>query len=171
MLLPINQNQIILKLRKYFQNGTKIVLQPWKCSMTILVGRRTIPYLNLTIFDETKVSSCHIPYTNNILYPVSSYCFLSHKKFFQAGNFNVNIRPDLLYFSIWGIYTTIYQNNNLWQAKTAKTLCTSLRILVSWNVILSTKISVVRLALKAKGQKYWMSLVNILMTNIGMIHI
>ena len=37
--------------------------------------------------------------------------------------------------------------------KRAKTLCTSSRRLVWWNVIHSTNISVVLLALKAKGQK------------------
>ena len=36
--------------------------------------------------------------------------------------------------------------------KTAKTLCTSSRRLIWWNVIHPTHISVVRLALKAKGQ-------------------
>ena len=68
--------------------------------MTSLVGQRTMPYLNLTINDETKFSTFHIPHTNNFLYPVSSYYFLSCKKLFQAGNFNFNVRPDLLYFSI-----------------------------------------------------------------------
>ena len=127
--------------------------------MTILVGQCTRPDLILTIYDETKFSSCHSPYTNNILNPVSSNYFLSHKKLFQAGNFNVNVRPDLLYFSIWGVYSITYQKHNLWPVKTAKTLCTSSRRLVWWNVIHSTKMSVVLLALKAKGQKYWMPLV------------
>ena len=78
---------------------------------------------------------------------------LSHKKLFQAGNINVDVRPDLLYFSIWRVYLKKYQKHNLWPMKTAKTLCTSSRRLVWWNVIHSTKISVVLLALKAKGQK------------------
>ena len=68
--------------------------------MTILVGNRTRPYLNVTIYDEAKFSSCHIPYTNNILHPVSSYYFLSDKNLFEAGNFKVNVRPDLPYFGI-----------------------------------------------------------------------
>ena len=51
------------------------------------------------------------------------------------------------------------QKHNFWPVKTAKTLCTSSRRFVWWNVILTTKISIVLLALKAKGQKYWMSLV------------
>ena len=123
------------------------------------IGQRTRPDLNLTIYDETKFSSCHIPYTSNILHTVSSDYFLSHKKLCQAGNFNVNVRPDLLYFSIWGVYSKTYQKHNLWPVKTAKTLCKSSRRLVWWNVIHSTKISVVLLALKAKGQKYWMPLV------------
>ena len=59
--------------------------------MTILVGQRTSPDLNLTIYDETKFSSCHTPYTYNILHLVSFYYYLSHKKLFQAGNFNVNV--------------------------------------------------------------------------------
>ena len=42
--------------------------------------------------------------------------------------------------------------HNLWPVKTAKTVCTSSRRLVRWNVIHSTKISAVLLALKAKGQ-------------------
>ena len=119
------------------------------------IGLSTRPDLNLSIYDETKFSSCHTPYTNNILHPVSSYYFLSNKKLFQIGNFNVNERPDLLYFSIWGVYLKTYHNQTLWPVKTAKTLC----IPVWWNVIHSTKSSVVLLALKAKGQKYWMSLV------------
>ena len=121
--------------------------------MIILVGQRTRPDHNLTICDETKFSSCHTPYINSILHPASSYCFLSHTKLFQAGNFNVNVRPDLLFFSIWGVYSKTYQKHNLWPMKTAKTLCTTSRRLVWWNVIHSTKISVVLLALKAKGQK------------------
>ena len=104
-----------------------------------------------TIFDKSKFSSCQIPYTNNILHHMSSYYFLSHKKLLQAGNFNVNVRPDLLYFSIWGIYSNI-PKHNLWQVKIAKSLCTSLRRLVWWNAIHSTKISVVLLDLKSKGQ-------------------
>ena len=44
--------------------------------------------------------SFFVQYINSILHPASSYYFLSNKKLFQAGNFNVNIRPDLLYFSI-----------------------------------------------------------------------
>ena len=67
-------------------------------------GQRTRPDHNLTIYDETKFSSCHTPYINSFLHPASSYYFLSHKKLFQTGNFNVNVRPDLLYFSIWGVY-------------------------------------------------------------------
>ena len=121
--------------------------------MRILLGQRTRPDHNLTIYDETKFSSCHTPYINSILHPASSYYFLSYKKLFQAGDFNVNVRPDLLYFSIWGVYSKTYQKHNLWPMKTAKTLCTSSRRLVWWNVIHFTKISVVLLALKAKGQK------------------
>ena len=68
--------------------------------MTILMGKRTRPYLNLTIYDETKFSSCNTSYNNNTMHAVNSYCFLSHKKLFQAGNVNVNARQDLLYFSI-----------------------------------------------------------------------
>ena len=64
------------------------------------LGQRTRPDLYLIVYDETKFSGCHTPYTKNILHHVSSYYFLSHKKLFQAGNFNVNERPDLLYFSI-----------------------------------------------------------------------
>ena len=127
--------------------------------MTILVGQRTGPYLNPTIYDETKFSSCNIPYNNNIMHHVTSYYFPSHKKLFPAGYFNVNVKPDLLYFSIWGIYSKTYQKHNLWQVKTAKTLCTLSRRLVWWNVLHSTKISVVLHALKVKGQKYWMHLV------------
>ena len=70
----------------------------------MLVGQRTRPDLNLTIYDETKFVSCHIPCTNNSLHPVSSYYFLSHKELFQAGNFNVNVRPDLLN-SVYERYT------------------------------------------------------------------
>ena len=136
-------------MSKWYKNAVEGI----KVLMRILVGQRTIPDLNLTIHDETKFSSCHIPYINSTLHPASSYRFLSHKKLFQAGNFNVNIRPDLLYFSIWGVYSKTYQKHNLWPMKTAKTLCTSSRRLVWWNVIHSTKISVVLLALKTKGQK------------------
>ena len=127
--------------------------------MRVLVEQRTRPDHNLTIYDETKFPSCHTPYISSILHPASSYYFLSHKKLFQAGNFKVNVRPDLLYFSIWGVYSKTYQKHNLWSMKTAKTLFTSSRRLVWWNVIHSTKISVVLLALKGKGQNYWMPLV------------
>ena len=74
------------------------------------VGQRTRPDHNLTIYDETKFSSCQSPYINSILHPASSYYFLSHKKLFHAGNFNVNVRPDLLYFSIWGVYSKHTKN-------------------------------------------------------------
>ena len=142
-------------MSKWYQNGVdgKKVLHDNS------IERCTRPDLNLTIYDETKYSSCHIQYSNNILHPVSSYYFQSHKKLCQAGNFNVNVRPDLLYFSIWEVYSKPYQKHNLLPMKTAKTLCTSSRRLVWWNVIHSTKISVVFLALKANGQKYWMPLV------------
>ena len=136
-------------MSKWYQNGVEGI----KVLMRILVGQRTRPDHNLTIYDETKFSSCHTPYINSILHPASSYYFLSHKKLFQAGNFNVNVRPYLLYFSIWGVYSKTYQKHNLWPMKTAKTLCTSSRRLVWWNAIHSTKISAVLLALKTKGQK------------------
>ena len=130
--------------------------------MRILVGQRTRPDHNLTIYDETKFSSCHTPYINSILHPATSYYFLSHEKLFQADNSNVNVRPDLLYFSILHPATSYYflrgilkniPKHKLWTMKTAKTLCTSSRRLAWWNVIHSTEISVVLLALKAKGQK------------------
>ena len=140
-------------MSKWYQNGVEGI----KVLMRILEGQRRRPHHNLTIYDETKFSSCHTPCINSILHPASSYCFLSHKRLFQAGNFNVNVRPDLMYFSIWGVYSKTYKKDNLWPMKTAKTLCTSLRRLVWWNVIHSTKISVVLLVLKAKGQKlmFW----------------
>ena len=147
----------LLKSSSYlnFVNIVKMVPK-WcwrqKVLMKILVGQRTRPDHNMTIYDKTKFSSCHIPYINSILHPASSYYFLSHKNLFQAGNFNVNVRPDLLYFRLWGVLKNI-PKHNLWPTKTAKTLCTSSRRLVWWNVIHSTKISVVLLALKAKGQK------------------
>ena len=103
--------------------------------MTILVGQRTRPDLNLTFYDETKCSICHTPYTYDIFHPVISYYFLSHMKLFQAGNFNVNVRPDLLYFSIWGVYLKNVQKHNLWPVKTAKTLFTSSKRLIWGNVI------------------------------------
>ena len=108
---------------------------------------------NMTTNNETKFSSCKIPYTNNILHPASSHYFRSHKKLFQAGNINVNVRPDLLYFRIWGVYSKTYQNIGYGRLKTAKTLCTSSRRLVWWNVIHYMKNSVVLPALKAEGQK------------------
>ena len=115
--------------------------------MTILEEQRTRLYLNVTIYNETKFSRCHIPHTNNIFHPVSSYHFLSHKKLFQTSNCNVNVRPDLLYFSIWGAHLKTYQKQ-IMAMKTAKTLCTSPRRLVWWNVIHTTKISVVLLGQK-----------------------
>ena len=136
-------------MSKWYQNGVEGI----KVLMRILVGQCTRPDHNLTIYDETKFSSSHTPYINSILHLASSYYFLSHKKLFQAGNFNVNVRPDLLHFSMWGVYSKTYQKHNLWPMKTAKTLCTSSRRVVWWNVIHSTKISAVLLALKAKGQK------------------
>ena len=110
-----------------------------------------IPIFFCSVYNETKFLSCHIPYTNNILRPVSSYYFLSHKKRFQAGICNVNVRPDLLYFSIWGIYSKHTKNITYGRWKQLK-FCASTR-LVWWNVIYSTKSSVVLLALKAKGPK------------------
>ena len=136
-------------MSKWYQNGVEGI----KVLMRILVGHRTRPDHNMTIYDETKFSSCPTPYINSILHPASSYYFLSHKKLFQAGNFNVNLRPDLLYFSIWGVYSKTYQKHDLWPMETAKTLFTSSRRPVWLNVIHSTKISVVLLGLKAKGQK------------------
>ena len=100
VLLPIDQNQnntytsqILIKRNQKGVEGIK-VLDNNSCRTA------TSPDLNLTIDDETKFSSCHTPYTNNVLQPVSSSYFLSHKKLFQAGNVNVNVRPNLLYFSI-----------------------------------------------------------------------
>ena len=137
-------------MSKWYQNGVEGI----KVLMRILVGQRSTQDHNLTIYmyDETKFSSCHTPYINSILHTASSYYVLSHKKLFQAGNFNVNVRPDLLYFCIWGVYSKTYQKHNSWPMKTAKTLCTSSWRLVWWNVIHSTKISIVHLALKTKGQ-------------------
>ena len=86
---------------KWHQNG----VEGKKVLMRILVGQRTRQDHNLTIYDETKFSSCHTPYINSILYPASSYYFL----LFQTGNLNVNVRPDLLYFSIWGVSSKTYQ--------------------------------------------------------------
>ena len=130
--------KFVLKLRKYCQNGKKKWCWRHKSVMRILVGQRTRPDHNLTIYDETKFSRCHTSYINSILHPACSYYFLSHKKLFQAGNFNVNVRPDLLYFSIWGVYSKTYQIHNLWPMKTAKTLCISSRRLVWCNVMHST---------------------------------
>ena len=79
------------------------------------VGWRTRPVLNITIYHDTKFSSCHMPYTNNILHPVSSYHFQSNKKLFQAGNFNVNIRQNLLCFSILRYTQKDTKNRSLWQ--------------------------------------------------------
>ena len=107
------------KSKQYFNlaNIVKMVLKwCWRCKsviMTILVGRRARPYLNLTIYDEVKFSSCHIPYSNKIMHPVNSYYFLRYKKLFQAGNFNVNVRPDLQYFSIWGVNPQKYKKKNI----------------------------------------------------------
>ena len=77
------------------------------------VEQRTGPVPNLMIYVDTTFSNCHIPNTNNILHTVSSYRFQSYKKLFQAGNFNVNIRPDLMYFRILKVYSKRYQKGNL----------------------------------------------------------
>ena len=115
--------------------------------MPIFVGQRISPDLNLTINDDAEFSSSH-----RILHHVSSYDFQKYKKFFQAGNFNANMRPDMMFFSIWGVYSKGYQKHHLCPVKTANTVFTSTRRLVWWNVILSMKISVVLLALTVKGQ-------------------
>ena len=77
-----------------------MVWKAYKCKMTIFVRQRTRPVLNHINYDDTTFSSCHILYTNNILYPVSSDYFQSDKKLFHAGNLNDNMIPDLLFFSI-----------------------------------------------------------------------
>ena len=64
----------------------------------------------MTIYDETKVSRCHIPYAYNILHPVNFYHFQSYTKLFRAGNVNINIPPDPLYFSIGKVILKRYQN-------------------------------------------------------------
>ena len=135
-------------MSKWYQNGVEGI----KVLMRILVGQRTRPDHNLTIYDETKFSSCHTPYINSILHPASSYYFLNHKKLFQAGNFNVNVRPELLYFSIWGVYSKTYQKHNLWPMKTAKTKCAHhqgdlfdeyiLRVELSWIVCLTSQLTI-----------------------------
>ena len=43
-------------------------------------------------------------------------------KLFQAGNFIVNVKPDMLYISIWGVYLKTYQNITYGQWKQLK-LC------------------------------------------------
>ena len=58
--------------------------------MPIFVRQRTSQDLNLTVYDDTKFSSPHVPYTNTILHLVISYDFQSYRKLFQAGNINVN---------------------------------------------------------------------------------
>ena len=90
VLLPIDQiqnntstSQILSKL---YQNGVEGI----KVLDANFARQRTSPDLNLTIYDDTKFSSSHKPYTNTILHHVSSYDFQSYK-LFQAGNFNVNI--------------------------------------------------------------------------------
>ena len=130
-------------MSKLYQNGVEGI----KVLMRIFVGQRTRPNHNLTIYDETKFSSCHTPYINSIFHPASSYYFLSHKKLFQADK-----TRSAIFQYMRGILKNI-PKHNLWPMKTALTLCTSSRRLVWWNVIHPTKISVVLLALKAKGQK------------------
>ena len=128
--------------------------------MTILVWQRISPDLNLTIYDETKFSSCHTPYTNNILYPVSSYNFLRHKTLFQAGNFNVNIRPNLLYFSIWGVYSKLnIPKHNLWPVKQLKLCAHHQEIcLMKYNTLYEDHSCTS--CFKSEGtKKYWMPLV------------
>ena len=60
---------------------------------------RVTHFSDPTIYDDINFSSCHIPYTHNYLHTMSSY-IQSNKKLFQAYQFNLSIRPDLLYFSV-----------------------------------------------------------------------
>ena len=87
----------------------------------MFAGQHRKPVLNMTMYNNTKFSSCRIRHTHNILHPVSSYYFQSYTKLFQAGNVYVVIRPNHLYFSIWGIWSKRGITRILWQVKTSKT--------------------------------------------------
>ena len=143
MLLPIYLNHI--------NTWTSQILSKWYQN----VGHRTSlsSVLYLTIYDDTKCSSCHIPYTYNIFHLVSSYYFQSYNKTFQEGNFNVNMRPDMLYFSIWGICSTRYKKRNLWPVKTAKTLYTSSRRFFDEMFYILRRSALYLFLQQAKGQK------------------
>ena len=121
--------------------------------MPIFVGQRTIPAQNLTIYDAHffRAVIYHMLTISCILWVliISKNTWF----YFQAVSFNFNIRPDLLYFSIRGVYPKRYHNRNLRSVTTAKTLSTPSRRFVWWKVIHSTKINVVLLTLTVKGQK------------------
>ena len=82
-------------------------------------------------------------------------------KIFQAGNFNVNKRTDLLYFSIWGVYSKTYQNITYGRWKQLK-LCTYHQrdLFDECNAFYEDHCCISNLALKAKGQKFRMPLVH-----------
>ena len=84
--------------------------------------QRTSPDINRIIYDFTHFSSCHITQTYDILQPVSSYYFPSYNQPFKVGNFNIDMRHDLLLFSIWGFCSKRCMKRNLWPGKIAKYL-------------------------------------------------
>ena len=102
-------------------------------------------------------SNYHVPYTHNMLHHVNSYYFKKYMKLFQTGTFIFHIRPDMLYFSIWGLCKKDEWKRNLWPVKTPKPWCKPSRRFV-W--LHPTKSSVILVALTVKGQKYWTPLVD-----------
>ena len=94
------------------------------------------------------------------MHPVSSYYFQKFKSLYFAGNFNADIRPDLLFFSIWGVICqkTCIKRVYFSRMKQLK-LCVHHQGDILMNIIYSTEISVVLVALTEKEKKYWIPLV------------
>ena len=105
------------------------------------VGQRTRPVLNLTIDDDTKFSSFHIPYTNvnNILYPVSFFIlFPKLQRDFSGRLFQCQHKTISAILQYMRVYSKRYQNVTYGRWIKAKILCTSSRRFVWWKVHCNT---------------------------------
>ena len=78
--------KLIIKLRKYCQNCTLCGVE---CIKVLDDNFCRTADLNMTIYGDTKFSSCHIQYTNNILHPVLIVSKVTRSSFRQVISISV----------------------------------------------------------------------------------
>ena len=93
-------------MSKWYQNGVEGI----KALMRILLGQCTRLDHNLTIYDETKFSSCHTPYINSILHAASSYFFWVTRSSFRQV-ISMSMRDQICSISVHEGYTKTHTRN------------------------------------------------------------